>query len=169
MHESVIKLSSRGAPIAAAQVEERATRAFAEWVAYGISCVVYAIYDVMVRKPLRKFYFLSMYEGKRDEDICAQVTGHPAEFYASSPENMAECIGRLDRLFQSWDSAAMFLVHFSLLAFIVVRIILCLTCNTGGQHACHCGSCNHDAGAGKVITVEELKKLIEAIKQPQAT
>lgn len=143
------------------------------WLSSWLFYILYAIYDIMVRKPLRSFYFQAMYEGKNPEDICAQVSGLPAAFFTKTPENMAECDVKMEKLFRSWDCAAMFLVHFSLLTFITVRIILCLTCgrgHDGGRHhdRCNCGPCNHANSTDRVISVDDLKKLIESISTASA-
>lgn len=134
------------------------------WMYRGLTCAAHAVYQVLVREPLRLFYFQVMYDGKSPEDICAEDSAYPASFYTSSPENMAACQRRLDSLFKSWDVAMLTLVHFSLLAFVTIRLILCMTrCGRSKESKCGCKPCSHDKGTDRVITVDELKKLIEAV------
>ena len=157
--------SAAGAASAASTV--RAT------VAGWASCALYAAYDILVRKPLRLFYFQIMHDGRNPEDICAEDSKYPASFYTSSPENMAACQRRLDAMFKSWDVAALTVVHFSLLTFITIRVILCLTSagSRGGHrhrdYECDCGPCNHRGGTDRTITVDDLRRMIEAASARQ--
>lgn len=167
--------ATAAASAASATATASAQKTVAGWVSRGLSCAMYAAYDVLVRKPLRLFYFQVIHDGRNPEDICAEDSKYPASFYTSSPENMAACQQRLDAMFKSWDVAALTVVHFSLLTFITIRVILCLTCANrrgGGRHHhrdydydCDCGPCNHHGGgssADRMITVDDLRRMIEA-------
>jgi len=168
MHGTITKTQT---PVKVIVLDDNpAGQSITSWMAQNFSYVSYAIYDLMVRTPLRKFYFQTVYDGKNPEDICAGLSGHPASFYTSTPENMAECQGRMDRLFQSWDSMAMFMIHFSLLAFVTIRIILCLTGGRSRHDGCHCNPCNHNnnGGTDRVISIDELRRFIESTSTPLA-
>ena len=145
------------------------------WITRGISFISYTAYDLLVRNHLRSFYFQTMYDGKPPEDICAQKSGMPSAHFTSTPENMAACEEIMEKLFRSWDSAAMFLIHFGLLAFVIIRLILCVTSRSSGS-GCRCGCAYnaHNAGIGyngsgrsevstRVISVEELRAMIEMV------
>jgi len=103
-----------------------------------------------------------MHSGKNPEDICAEDSKYAASFYTSTPENMAACQARMDAIFKSWDVAAVTLIHFSLLTFITIRVILCLTCGGKNQHrGCNCGHCGHNDSVERAITVDDLRRMIE--------
>jgi hypothetical protein len=126
---------------------------------------MYKIYDVLVRQHVHKFILNGpLYSGAKIEDICSQLTGHPASFYTQFPENMAECQQRIEQMLNTWDTTAMFVVHFSLLAFIAVKIILCFSLplsgsGGGGDYTCRCP---HGAvSTERVISIEELKALLQ--------
>jgi hypothetical protein len=139
-------------------------RSWYDWVVDGVSYCLYQIYDVLVRQHVHELILNGpnpMYRGAKIEDICAQITGHSADFYTQTPENMAGCRHRIDNMLNSWDSTTMFVVHFSLLTFIAVRIILCfsLPWSGGSNYTCKCP--HGTTSTERVISIEELKALLQ--------
>lgn len=124
---------------------------------YMISGGVWWLYDALITRPLRMFYFEGpIYRGQPPEEICYEITKTESKHWVASPENIVQCQLEMERRFRSWDRSALTFIHFALLSFIVIRLMCYCFCKR--NDICHCQS--GSAGNAKTITVDELREML---------
>jgi hypothetical protein len=141
-----------------------------------LSSVVWFMYDVLVARPLRAFYFEGpIWHNQPPEEICYELTGVEARHWVSSPENIARCQMEMERRFQSWDRTAMTIMHFTLLTFVVIKLICCCKCGrpewTDDRHCARQCNCNfgHNSDEARLVTREELRDMLRTAMRDQST
>jgi hypothetical protein len=134
------------------------------WVGDPIRDTLLAIYDLLVTRQLRQFYFggytfrwgLGGWGNQSPAEICFQMTGVEARFWSDSPESIARCALEMERHFRCWDTTAMSFIYFTVMSFAVVKL-LCI-CTSRGPHSADCDACRYQT----VISQDELKRMLES-------
>lgn len=132
-----------------------------------LSSLIWGAYDILVTRPLRLFYFEGpIWHNQPPEEICYEMTGVAANHWTASPENIARCQIEMDRRFQSWDRTAFTVMHFSLLVFVIVKLICCCSCSLPSWRPSETTQCtcqfSHNADGGRLVTREELCEMLRA-------
>lgn len=121
-------------------------------------CIVYitlCFYDFLITKPLRIFYFEGpVWKSQPSEEICFQMTGVESKFWSN---NMRQCQVEMERHFRSWDRTVLTVMYFSILTFVVIRVLYWLT-GSRNIHQCHCTMPGNLCDS-RLVTREELARL----------
>lgn len=90
----------------------------------GLLALLAASYDKLITEPLRLFYFVGPWWGNAPTtEICYELTGVKASWWAENDDRMAECAALLERHFVSWDVTIMTVLYVTTLTFLLVNLM----------------------------------------------
>lgn len=80
--------------------------------------VATGVAGMLVARPLAQLYLhgprqLGFWGGSEEADICAHLTGSPADFWRSSLDTEQECAARIRRDFEGWYTLVMVGLYFA--------------------------------------------------------
>jgi hypothetical protein len=144
-----------------------AESSFLRQLARHVGNAAWFVYDMMITRPLRAFYFEGpIWHNHPPEEVCYEMTGIEARHWTSTPDNLARCQLEMERRFQSWNRTAMTTMYFAMLAFVAIKVACCCCC--GGFRSSSAKMCSCD-GDGRLATKAELKEILQwALRQKQS-
>lgn len=128
-----------------------------------VSSAVWFVYDTLITRQLRIFYFEGyVWGGESFDKVCYKMLGMEPEHWTMSPENIARCRDEMERRFQSWDKTAMSVVYFAMLTYIVIRLAsYCCSFTKWRSTSCD----YHKFENTQMVTRKELRDLLRNIIQ----
>lgn len=128
----------------------------------AISWAVRWIYDLLVTRQLRKFYFETWRGGESAVDSCTRMARETdSDMWRANPEY---CRALVERQFTSWARGAITVIYFALLTYFIIKLLnYCWNMGPGrgshtGSHQCKCGRASD--GEYRVVDVGELRALL---------